>query len=111
MPATLKLNAKDGSTYIVSYAFTDENGDGVVPDTIKWSLYNERDEIVNGREDVVIIPSAPSGYIVLQGDDLLFSNGRKRTIVMKATYTGRLGFGLPLNDSATFYIDDLPGIP
>jgi hypothetical protein len=110
MPVTLKLNAKDGSTYIVSYAFTDEDGINVIPDTIKWSLYNERNEVVNGREDVVIIPSTPSGYIVLQGDDLLFNGGRKRTIVVEATYTGRLGFGLPLNDSATFYINDLPGI-
>ena len=110
MPVTLKLNAIDGGTYAVSYSSTDENGASVIPDTIKWSLYNERDEIVNGREDIVITPPTASGNIVLQGDDLRFSGGRKRTVVIKATYTGQLGTGLPVNDSATFYIDDLPGI-
>ncbi len=69
MPATLTTNAVEKSTYIVTAAFTDEDGDAVTPNAgLVWTLTDMNGVVINSREDVSISPDT-SVDIVLSGND------------------------------------------
>ena len=61
--------AKD-SSFIVSFIFTDEDGNTVKPTLLKYSLSDEKGQIINNREDVEINRSATD--LVLNSNDLAF---------------------------------------
>jgi hypothetical protein len=107
--ATSLSQAKDGATYVVPVSFTDEDGSAVTPNSIQWSLRNEDGTIVNSRTSDSETPST-SVNIVLQGADLLYSDGHKRVITVEATYNSTLGTSLPMKGEAEFFIDDLVGV-
>jgi hypothetical protein len=106
---TLSTNAVDGSTYIITATFTDEDGNSVTPNTLTWSLRNGAGNIVNEREDVSVTPAA-SVEVVLSGDDLLYSDGHARYFTLSGTYDSDAGTGLPLRAEAYFLIDNLVGV-
>lgn len=106
MPSTLSVHAVDRSTYVVTAAFTDEDGTAVVPTSIIWTL-SARGVVVNGREDVSVTPPASTIEIVLKGDDLAFADHKFRQVTIFAVYDSTLGTGLPLRDQVSFEIDDL----
>lgn len=111
MPEYLKTHARDKGLYIVIAAFTDEDGTAVAPDTLKWSLRNGDGDVINSRTDVAVVAPAASEAIVLSGDDLKFSEGKVRKLILEGTYTsGTYGAGLPINESVEFHIDDLAKI-
>lgn len=110
MTTNLRKPALDGSTYLVAFQFYDELDNLIVPTNIKWSLYNERGEIVNGREDVPIIPPTASVVLVLQGDDLLKIDGAVRQLLVQSNYDSTYGTYLPLNDAVLFPVHDLVGV-
>lgn len=109
MPTTITTKAVEQSTYVVTVAFTDEDGDAVTPTAAAWSLRDGNGAIVNSREDVSATPGT-SIDIVLQGDDLNADDGLARILTVEATYNSDLGTGLPLKDEVTFTIDDLIGV-
>jgi hypothetical protein len=99
-------NAKNGSTYIVLADFTDEVDVAVVPNTIQWSLTDINGTIINNRDDVSVTP-ASSISIVLEGDDILVTDGLERLITIEAVYnSATYGNDLPLVDQAKFTIDE-----
>lgn len=106
MPTELSAHAIDQSTYIITVAFTDEEGAAVTPNAITWTLTGGGGGIINGREDETITP-APSLSIVLFGDDLDYSDGSERILMIEATYDSDLGSDLPLRDQVRFSIDNL----
>jgi len=111
MPATLSVHAIEESTYIITLAFTDEDGDPVVPTMITWTLSNTTGTVVNSRLDVAIAVPAASVDVLLQGDDLQILSGEVnqgvRTFTVEATYLSLLGADLPLNASVRFIVDNL----
>ena len=116
MAVELSVHAKEQSTYVVTASFYDEDGNLVVPDTIKWTLSNLGGMIINSREDVIIAVPVSQVEIVLSGDDLAIfgsdiSSTPKRLITVEATYTSALGANLPLNGSATFVLDAMIMVP
>lgn len=110
MPISLHDKAQEGSTYVVHAAFYDEDGAAVVPTSVKWSLFDVDEAIVNSRTDVNVTPAAEVD-IVLAGADLLLTDGPFRNLVIECTYDSTLGVGLPLVAEANFHIHDVAGVP
>lgn len=112
MPTTISATkAVEQSTFIITAAFTDEEGDAVAPDTLTWSLVDRDGVVINNREDVSVggSPSVPSASedIVLSGDDLTITEGYdedERYLVLEGTYTSDAGAGLPIRDHLKFYV-------
>lgn len=102
--------AADKGTYVVTCAFTDEDGADVVPTAITWTLTDADGAVVNSRQDVAVTTPAASVDVVLSGDDLAYSAGSSRIFVVEATYTGSLGAGLPLKGQCAFAVEDLPTV-
>jgi len=105
----LTEHATEGGTYIISAVFTDEDGASVIPTFIKWDLTDQRGNIINSRDDVIVIPAA-SIDILLQGNDLAIVDNMsevRRILTVFAKYNSSLGSDLPLDDSAHFFIDKL----
>jgi hypothetical protein len=105
--------AKERSSYRIPISFKDELGEDVTPNSIKWTMIDGNNLVVNSREDVVIAPAA-SVNIILYGDDLAVdetAESRKRTVIVEADYVSSLTLGLlPINDSVEFDIRNLPVI-
>ena len=124
MPSILTSKAVEGSTYILSVAFTDENGDAVTPDSIVYTLTTENGYIVNSLEDEPVTPDT-SVDIVLSGDDLQILDGEKKTVItidgekfnqvnrhctIEWVYDSDAGQDLPGKDVAIFPLIDLTAI-
>ena len=107
MAVRLSTTAFEGSTYIVTAAFTDEDGDPVVPQTVGWTLDDEDgNEINTGTET-----PAASVEIVLSGTDLTAGGheNSKAYITVTATYNSDLGTGLPIVAQAEILVEG--GLP
>jgi len=111
MTTALTTTAEEESTYVITAAFEDEDGDAVTPDSITWSLTDNDGSIINGREDVSIAVPAASNDIVLSGDDLAIQSSEsgtaRRWLILEAVYDSDIGANLPLKDDAVFVITDL----
>jgi len=107
------LRAIEQSTGCVTVSFKDESGAAVVPDSAKWTLVNNANNVVNNNEQVEIAAENLSSEItiVLSGDDLkIFSNVNSveaRWLIVEATYTSDRGAGLPLNQAYKFEVVNL----
>jgi hypothetical protein len=108
MPTEIQFKPVDQSTIIAVCTFKDEDDDLLTPnaDTVTWSLYNEQGQIVNEREDEAIASDNPVN-IVISGNDIKYSDGARRILVVKARYNSTLGDNLPLVDMASFSIKNL----
>ena len=109
MPMTLREKAVEGSTYVITASFFDENDTAVVPASILWSLTDARGDVVNSREDVAVAVPAAVIDIVLSGDDLAVTTGQSpfRRLRVNATYNGPAGPATPLVDEVRFTISAL----
>ena len=109
---TLTTKAQEKSTYVVTAAFKDEDGDAVTPNSgLTWTLTDESGNIINLREDVDI-SSASSVNIVLTGDDLKWLAGvnKWRVVTIEGTYDSTLGTGLSFRDEVRFEIENLVAV-
>jgi len=112
MATELTVSATEGSTYVITASFTDEDGSAVVPDTVTWTLTDTLGTVINSRQDVSETP-ASSIEIVLTGDDLAVDgyNSPVRVFTVEGTYTSLThGAGLLLTGSATFTVERLAGV-
>lgn len=114
MPTQLTDYAVEQSTFAVVAAFTDEDGDAVVPSAITWTLCDDSGVIINSRQDVAVGVPASSIAIVLSGDDLQVldeSNDFEiRYLEISAVYDSDIGSDLPLKDRAEFKVINLQSI-
>jgi len=113
MQTIINTKAKEKSTYVITVAFSDENGDALVPKTMKWSLTDTSGTVINARDQVVVAVPAASNDIVLSGDDLQIKSLEVsqdtvvRVLIIEATYNSDLGSDLSVNDDAGFEIENL----
>ena len=110
MSTVLTVKAVEKSTYVVTAAFTDEDGAAVVPASpVVWTLTDaDGTQIATGS-----VPAAAEVIIVLTCDDLAVTEQVKTTqriIIVETTYDSSLGSGLCLRDSATFFLENIMGI-
>lgn len=105
--------ANEKGTAAITCAFTDEDGDVVVPSSIVWTLTNEAGTVINSREQVAVAVPAASTTITLSGDDLAILTAEvnrrevKRYLVVEITYNSDLGSGLPGKDEGLFILNNL----
>jgi hypothetical protein len=102
--------AIEKSTYVITAAFTDEDGDPVVPNSgLNWTLTDLTGTVVNSRSAVTIAVPAASVSIVLSGLDLALADGKDtyRILTVEGTYNSALGSGLPIKASVQFKIQNL----
>jgi len=111
MTIVLPTKAKEGSTYIVTVSFKDEDGEAETPTAITWTLTDSDGTVINSREDVSVSPASTIN-IVLSGDDLQIvsenvSSPTRRVLTIEAVYNSTLGNNLPLKEQIEFNIDNL----
>ena len=113
MATSLTLRANEESTYIITAAFTDEDGVAVTPNTLTWTLTDADGIVINDREEEVIAPAA-SVDIVLQGADLALQSGESlqalRILTVEGTYDSDAGTDLPIKAACKFVVEDLVAI-
>lgn len=87
--------AEERGVLAVGVAFTDTNGNAVVPTSASWKLTDVEGNVINGRSNVSItIGGLSSTTIVLQGLDLAVGGGLERAELVERrlqvtwTYTG-----------------------
>lgn len=115
MTTILTVKAQEKSTYVITAAFKDEDGQDVIPDSATWTLTDEDGTVINSRQAVTISPLAASVNIVLVCDDLAVDTGfsgtaQERIFTVSAIYTSSLGSGLCLKNSCRFYVDNLVAV-
>ena len=113
MPTTLTTNAVEQSTYIITAAFTDEDGNAEDVKTLTWSLTDGHGNVINSRSDVTVTAPGSSENIVLSGDDLaLFGDDDDgaRVVTVEATYDSDNGSDMPLKDKCSFTVVDLDSV-
>lgn len=102
----------EGSTFFPIVTFSNENDELVVPNSIVWTLTDSAGNIMNNREDVVVVTPASSIEIKLTGDDLLIDSSMYiRFLLIKAIYTSSRGSGQTLNKELMFQIVPIVKIP
>lgn len=106
MPIRLSSRAVDGGTFAVTVAFDDEGNSPVTPNTVKWTLLNRQNQVVNNRDAVAATPG-PTVTVLLGADDLRHADGDIRHMVFDWTYDSSLGSGLPGREQVTFVINDI----
>ena len=113
MPLQLDDYAVEKITFAPVAAFTDENGDALVPSAVTWTLCDPAGTIINSLEDQSETP-ASSVTIVLSGDDLQIldsdNDSEIRHLEVSAIYTSDLGSDLPLKESGIFKVLNLKSI-
>lgn len=98
--------AKDGSSVTFACTLKDEDKTAVTPTAVAWTLGDEAGNIVNSRDDVSGTPGNPT-TITLTANDLQYSDGPRRDLVVKMTYNSSYGIGLISNESIRFSIEDI----
>lgn len=112
MATILTVNAQERSTYVITVAFKDEDGQDVVPTSAVWTLTDEDGTVINARQDVAISSLAASVDVVLSGADLAVDTGfagaaQERIFTVKSVYTSSLGAGLTLTGACKFNVENL----
>lgn len=84
----LSTPATEGSTFVVPFSLTSDDGTTVTPSTARWSLTDMAGDVINERSAVVIASPAVSNEIVLTGDDLagIANDAGYRVITVSGNY-------------------------
>ena len=109
MTLTAAAEAQEKSTFVISAAFTDEDGNAVIPNPyLVWSLTDLAGNIVNSRSSVPIT-AASTVKIVLRGNDLALIAGKDQYlfVTVEGTYDSALGDNLPIKGAVKFLVKDL----
>lgn len=93
----------DKASLVLEFQVTNEQGLVVTPISMKWSLVDETDAIVNARENVSVTPASTMS-IVLTGNDTAYLEGNDtRKVLIEGTYLSTLGT-LTVKKTVTFTV-------
>jgi hypothetical protein len=112
---TIATRAVEKSTFALVVTFYDELNALVIPNEIYWTLTNRQGDIINGLSHVMVGVPGSTITILLKGADLAIqsdeaSSPASRLLTIEALYDSSLGLGLPFNEEAVFFIDNLTKI-
>lgn len=109
MATKLDEDAQEEGTYIIDFAWFDEDDNAVTPATMQWALSDEDGNIVNSKEDVAITGLSTTNYVILSGNDLAIPDTEqsdvKRFVRYYGTYISTLGT-LPLTGEVWFTLEN-----
>ena len=88
MATKLSEKAQEESTYVIDFAWFDEDDSAVTPATMLWALSDENGDIVNSQEDIVIGSLSTTNSIVLGGDDLAIPDYYMQDVTRFVRYYG-----------------------
>lgn len=97
-------------TAVITMAFTDEDGNTVVPTSLEWQLMRSDGTVIN--ENTFSEGSFTGTTVVLSGNDLAYfgsSDNAKRIFSVQGVYDSNAGTDLPLNAELRFEIQPLTG--
>jgi hypothetical protein len=110
----VKFTVNEGSTLVVEVITKDELDVLIIPTSMKWSLTDREGNVINSREDVVVLTPSSSIDIVLKGADLELVTTKllreERFLLVESIYDGLLGSNLPITNEFSFIIKNLRGI-
>ena len=106
MPTRLTTLANEKGVYVVKVDFADEDGNGVTPDSIKYTLTDVKGNIINSLSSVAFAAPATSVNIELSSDDLAVPNRRqtRRKLLIHAVADLQIGNNRDIYDEAEFEI-------
>ncbi len=107
------VTINEGTTAAFDVSFTDEDDAAVTPNSITWSLFDDRGTVINNREDVAVAVPDSTITIVLYGDDLKRTSTTDRGIrrlTVYADYDSSLGNDLPITAEHEFRVADFTGV-
>jgi len=114
MPTEITQQVNEQSTAVFTVDFFNESGAPVAPASLKWSLVDADNTIINAREQIPITPAA-SVNIVLSGADLQIVNPAStkeyRWLVVEGVYASSYGPNLAIKDEIKFIIRNLHYVP
>lgn len=107
--ATLTTKAEEGSTYVITATYYDEDDNAVTPDSVAWTLTDGDGTVVNSRENEAIAVPSTSNDIVLGADDLRCSSGRDETrvLILEYVYDSSAGSNLTGTAQASFIVQKI----
>ena len=105
----LSKAADDKSTFVISCAYKDHNGDAVTPNSANWSLFDDAGNTINSRSSVSIATPSTSNDVFLSGDDLAYTDGDKRRFLLEFVYTVS-ATSYTVRDECQFNIQDTVGV-
>ena len=112
MPTRLTTLANERGTYIIKCDFEDEDGTGIVPDSITWRLTDAKGVVINSRDTVAVASPATSVNVLLSSDDLAIANRRntQRKLLIHAVVDLAAGPNKDIYDEAEFEIANFIGL-
>ena len=112
MPTRLTTLADERGTYIVKVDFEDEDGNGVIPDSIKYTLTDPKGAIINSLSSVAVGTPATSVNIELTSDDLAVLNRRntRRKLLIHAVADLQIGSNRDIYGECEFEIANFIGL-
>lgn len=113
MRVKIETHAKEEKSFFITCTFYDEDDNGVVPSAARWTLCDMDGNVINGRSDVSVVPTATSETIVLTPTDTTIVSGQnnKRLFLIEFTYDSDNGTGLSGGEEAIFTIDNFKKVP
>jgi hypothetical protein len=111
---TYSICATEGGSIVIVAAFTDEDGNSVVPNSVTWTLTDGGGTVINSREDIVVTPDV-SVDIILSGDDLPWSGSYPTDdntlyMLIQSEYDSTLGSNIPQNQEVEITVKNLRGV-
>lgn len=106
MPIMVKDRPVEGGSCVIEATFKDMNKQIVEStqlDSIQWTLKDSDGNVINNRENVSHSKENPANFI-LTGNDL---PAKRLTFTVRVIYDSTYGNNLNLNDSVTFYVQNL----
>ena len=112
MPTRLTTLANEKGVYVVKVDFADEDGNGVTPDSIKYTLTDVKGNIINSISSAVCSNPATSVNIELSSNDLAVPNRRqtRRKLLIHAVADLQIGNNRDIYDECEFEIANFIGL-
>ena len=103
-----ETKVKEEGTATFKVMFYDEDDNLVVPDSITWTLSDDKRNVINGRLNVAVIVPASTIYVQISGNDNVREGyGIKRRLLVKWIYDSSYGNDLPQYEEIWFTLEDL----
>jgi hypothetical protein len=101
--ATKVSDINNGSEQPLEFSFQTSTGGSVIPNSVAYTVKNERGSIINSRDGTGITPNSTIN-LTLSTADCDYDDGRQRFVTVRWDYDASYGTGLVQVDECYFNI-------